>query len=283
MLEQSLINGLVVGSIYTLVALGLTIIFSIMRIVNFAHGEIYMLGAFGTYFLATIMGLNYWVALILAMAFTFMIGTCIERLCFRPLYKKPEINMFLVSIGLISVLQYGASFIWGPDERSLNSPLKGKILSVGSISISYERFIVIVISAGLILFLYFFIKRSRWGKGMRAVAQNPEAAAIFGIRQDIISSFSFSIGSALAGMAGGLIGPIFMVSPEMGASAVMKAFVVIILGGLGSIEGAVIGGYLLGVIESLAGGYLFFEYKDAVGFIILIIILLIRPKGLLGS
>ena len=283
MLAQFIINGIVIGCAYTLVALGLTLMFGIMHIVNFAHGEIYMLGAFVTFFLTKALGGNFLLAIVLSMVVIYVLGMVLERLTFRPLYGKAHINMFLVSIGLVTFLQYGSSIVFGADSRTMETPYSGQSIRFLGLFITQERALVVIVTLVLIGCLYLLIQKTKIGRAMRAAAQNPIGAGMVGVDIKQVSSFAFAVGCALAAAAGSLLGPIFSISPFMGSMPVMKAFNVMILGGMGSVPGAILGGFLLGLTESLAGGYFLYEYKDAIGFVVLILVLSLRPAGLLGK
>jgi branched-chain amino acid transport system permease protein len=278
---QFLLNGVMLGSAYTVVALGLTVMFSIMHIVNFAHGEIFMLGAYLCWVIMTQVTPNYWVAFLLSMGIVFFIGMLVERLCFRPLYEKAHINMFIVSLGLVIVLQEAATLIWTGFGKSLNTGYK-TVRKMGQIFITDERIIVIVGAVILIVVALLFFQKARAGKAMRAAAQHRIGARMVGVDIERVSSLAFAVGAALAAAAGSLLGPLSMLTPTMGGMMVMKAFVIIILGGMGSIGGAIIGGYVLGIAESLFAGYAWSEWQPAVGFVILILVLSLRPQGLFG-
>jgi branched-chain amino acid transport system permease protein len=283
MFLQFLWNGVLIGCSYTLVALGLTLIFSILNVVNFAHGEIYMLGAYATFYIVTILGVDFYTALILSMVVVGLIGVLIERMAFRPLYGKPEINMFLVSIGLSLFLRYLMMIIAGTEPKQLETPLSGKTVNLLGIYITYERLLVIVLSLIIIMALHLFIYKTKLGKAIRAVSQNSYASGIIGINRNMISSLTFGLGCSLAAASGSLLGPLYLVSPEMGQVPVVKAFTIIILGGLGNIIGCIVGGFILGISESLAGGYFLYQYKDAICFAILIFVLSLKPSGLFAK
>jgi len=279
-LFQPLINGLMAGFIYVLVALGLTLVFSIMGIINFAHGEIYMLGAFVTYILTVSYRVNFFLSMVIAMGVMILLGLLIERIIFRPL-RGHQLNILVISLGLAILLQNLALIAWGPDDVSIPSPYPEAIEVLG-INLSMERLAAVVIAAILITGLHLFLQFSRSGRAMRAVSQDPEAASLQGVPIERIESLSFGLGCALAAAAGGLIGPIFVISPFIGTVPVMKAFVVIILGGLGSIPGAVLGGIILGVTESFSATFVGAIFQDMIGFFIILLVLILKPSGLLG-
>ena len=280
LLIQALLNGFALALVYVLVALGLTLIFSILEIINFAHGEFYMLGGYVTYFAFAVFGLPYVPTLGLAIVAVGLVGMIAERLIFRTLRGK-ALNAFIVSLGLLWVLQSVAQLSFGVLDKSVPRAFSG-IIRAGGIIISVERFVVMLAAAGLIAVLYLFLQWSRVGRAMRAVAQDADGAALQGVNIEFISMLGFAIGCALAGAAGGLLAPVFAVSPAMGALPVVKAFIIIIVGGMGSLPGAVLGGLLLGTVEGI--GALFFGSAavNILGFLMVIAVLLVRPRGLFG-
>jgi len=280
---QQVINGLVIGSMYAMVALGLTLIFGILHIGNFAHGQLYMLGAFATYWLVTLWGLDIWSSMLVAMGSMALLGMVLERIVFRPVHSAPHINGLIVALGLFIALENIAFILWGGDERMLPSPYATRTITLLSVSLTLQRLLVFFVSILLIFLLYLFIQRTKMGKAIRAVAQDPEVARLMGIPIHRISAAVFAVSSALAGAAGALVGPIFSVYPAMGLVPILKAFVVIVLGGMGSIPGAIFGGFILGIAESLGAGYFSSEYKDGFAFAALILVLMIKPTGLFGK
>ncbi len=283
MLMQQLANGIVLGSTYGLMAIGLTILFGILNIINLAHGEIYMLGAFVAYFLVVLWEVDFFIALLAATVAMGILGVVAERLVFRPLRDKDEINYFIVSMGLLTFLQNLALLLWGTEPRSMALPQASETLRIGEIIITVQRLYTVVIAVGVIFGLHFFIKHSRMGKAMRAMEQDREAALTVGVGINEVSSFTFFLGSALAGAAGALMGSLFIVNPIMGFGPLLKAFVIVIFGGLGSVLGAIVGGLILGMTEVLGASYISSAYQDAFAFIILILILSFKPTGLFGK
>jgi branched-chain amino acid transport system permease protein len=281
LLVQALLNGFGLAIVYILVALGLTLIFSILEVINFAHGEFYMLGGFAAYYLSAVGGLNYVATLVLAMLLVGLAGVVAERLVFRHLRGK-TLNAFIVSLGLLWVLQATAQLSFGVLDKSVPSAVSG-IVRVGGVIVSRERLFVILIAVALIVGLYLFLKFTRTGQAMRAVAQDSEAAALQGVNIELTSALGFGIGCALAGAAGALLAPIFAVSPTMGALPVVKAFIIIIVGGMGSLPGAVLGGLLLGAVEGVGTLFMSSAAVNILGFLMVIAILLLRPRGLLGA
>jgi branched-chain amino acid transport system permease protein len=279
---QQLVNGIMLGAAYSLVALGLTLIYGILHIPNFAHGHKYMWAAFTSLFLVVNFHTNYWVSLLIAMVVLGLVGAGVERLVYRPLRNVPHINSFIAAIGLLLALESLSLIFWGADFRRFPT-LYDKPIHIFGIAITLQRLLVIVAAAVFIILLQVFIKRTWLGATIEAVAQNPEGAQLVGISIDRVSSLTFGIGTALAAAAATLIAPIFLVYPTMGGMPNLKAFVVIIIGGMGSIPGAVIGGVMLGLIEALGGGYISTDYKDLFAFGALVTFLTLRPMGLFGK
>jgi branched-chain amino acid transport system permease protein len=281
LLVQALLNGFGLAMVYVLVALGLTLIFSILEIINFAHGEFYMLGGYVTYYLFAVFGLHYVATLVLAILAVGLAGVVAERLIFRYLRGK-TLNAFIVSLGLLWVMQASAQLSFGVLDKPVPSAFSGIVRAFGLV-MSVERLVVSLSAVVLIVALYLFLRWSRPGRAMRAVAQDADAAALQGVDIELVSALGFGIGCALAGGAGGLLAPVFAVSPAMGALPVVKAFIIIIIGGMGSLPGAVVGGLLLGSVEGL--GSLFFGSAavNVLGFLVVILVLLVRPRGLFGG
>jgi branched-chain amino acid transport system permease protein len=279
-LIQALLNGFGLAVVYVLVALGLTLIFSILEIINFAHGEFYMLGGYVTYYAFAVGGLNYFATVVLAVLVVGAAGVLAERIVFRRLRGK-TLNAFIVSLGLLWVLQASAQLSFGVLDKAVPSSVSG-VVRAGGVVVSRERLAVILTSAALIAALYAFLKWTRAGQAMRAAAQDPDAAALQGVNIEMVSMLGFGIGCALAGAAGALLAPVFAVSPTMGALPVVKAFIIIIVGGMGSLPGAVLGGLLLGAVEGVGTLYMSSAAVNMLGFLMVIAILLVRPRGLLG-
>ena len=281
LLVKALLNGLGLTMVYVLVALGLTLIFSILVIINFAHGEFYMLGGYVTYYAFTLLALNYFVTLGLAIVIVGLAGLVAERMIFRFL-RGQMLNAFIVSLGLLWVMQSGAQLGFGVLEKSVPSAFSG-VVRAGGILLSWERFVVIVSAAALIVALYVFLQYTQTGRAIRAVAQDADAAALQGVNTELISALGFAVGCALAGAAGGLLAPVFSVGPTMGELPVLKAFVIIIIGVMGSLPGAVLGGLLLGAIEGLGTLFMSSAAVNLLGFLMVIAVLLVRPRGLFGA
>jgi len=281
---QQVVNGVTIGVVYALIAIGLTLVFGILGVINFAHGDFYMIGAFLTYTLTVRLGLEYFLALALTIAGGAAVGLLAERLAVRPLKDRHMFTVVLSTLGLSIFLENGALLVWGPDPREIELAWGSRPLLVGGVVITFLRVAVLGTAAALIVALTWFIRRTTWGMAMRAVATNRDAAALMGIPVDRVYAITFAVGSALAGVAGGLLGAMFTIEPTMGEWAVVKAFSVVIMGGMGHVPGAVLGGIILGVAESLGAGFLpgGTSYKDGIGYAILILVLLYRPQGLFG-
>lgn len=283
LLAQGALNGIMLGISYALVALGLSLIFGIMRIVNFAHGEMFMLGGYITYYLFGVYGVNYFATLVIAVLIIGLLGVILEKAIFRPLTNRPEaaLTSLIAAVGLAWVFQMLAMIFFGEQDKDIPTVFKG-IIRFGGMMITWERFAAILIGIGLVLLLNLFLLKTKFGKAIRAVAEDEEAAALQGIQVARISSLSFGIGTGLAAAAGAIIAPIFIVSPSMGGEVILKAFLVVILGGMGSIPGAMLGGLLLGFLESYGGLFFSVPVMSVMTFTLIILILIVRPQGLLG-
>lgn len=280
---QHLFNGLMIGGIYALMGIGLTLIFGVMHVVNFAHGEFYMFGAYVLFTLFNTMEIPYALALILAAIILAVFGFLVERGLLRPVRHQPmDVNM-LVLVGLSMVMANMVQVIWGPRplDTGLPFPLAG--ISLGPITLTPIRVFVLMVAILIIVGTHLFLERVKQGKATRATFQDRDAAALMGINVDRVNMFTFGYGAAVAAIAGGLLGPIFQLLPTMGAIATAKSFAVVILGGLGSLPGAVVAGLLLGVAESLGAAYISSAYRDSIAFILIILVLVFRPTGILGK
>jgi branched-chain amino acid transport system permease protein len=279
-LLQHLVNGLVLGGTYALLGIGLTLIFGLMNVVNFAHGEFYTLGAYATFAGLTLADVDFFAALGLAIACGIVFGAITEVLLVRPLRRESIDTVMLVMIGVWIAMQNGELLLWGGVAKSIPHPFSTAPLTLGGVSLAPLRLFVLVAALGLIGGAHLLIHRTRLGRAMRATFQDAETAALMGVRIRRIYTATFALGSGLAAAAGALLGPIFIAYPSMGDLASLKAFSVVILGGLGNIAGATVGGLVLGVAEELGAGYVSSGYRDAVGFVIIIAVLLLRPSGL---
>jgi branched-chain amino acid transport system permease protein len=283
MLAQQLLNGLTLGSTYALVALGFTLVFGILGMINFAHGEIFMLGAYIAFLLVTAGHLDIFSALIGAIIGSAILGMIIERVSFRPLRHVSILAPLISTIGLSIFLRSLAQIIFGAESTRFPTGIKTEFYQIGPLQISLLQIVILAISFGLMFVFQLFIKRTKVGKAMRATSESLYTAGLLGVNVDRIILFSFALASALGGVAGVLLGLNFnAISPLMGKMVGLKGLTIIILGGMGNITGAMVGGLFLGFVEVLSVGYLTSSYRDAVAFGLMFLILLIRPTGLFG-
>jgi branched-chain amino acid transport system permease protein len=291
---QQLINGLALGSILALIALGYTMVYGILRFINFAHGDIFMLGAFAGFYLApkvaTVLpvpsiggGLA---VMAISMAICAAIGIVIEKLAYRPLRKRPKLTVLITAIGVSLLIEYTCqnSHVFGAAPKSFPTLIPAYPIKIGALSLNSNQLVVLAVTLALLLALRFIVLKTKIGMAMRALAFNPEAAALMGINTDVVISFTFGLGSALAAAAGILFAVNYpSIDPLMGILPGLKAFVAAVLGGIGNLPGAALGGVIIGVTETLVAGYISSTYRDAIAFGILILILLVKPSGLLGK
>jgi branched-chain amino acid transport system permease protein len=281
-LVQLVVNGLVIGVIYALIAMGLSLIFGVLEIVNFAHGEFYMLGAMAAYFLTTNLGFGYWAT----VALVTVAGVCVGYVLYEALLASLRGESFersiLLTLGLSMVLQNSALFLFTATPKMISAAYTYSNFSVGAVRVPVLRVFALVIGLAAFALLYLILYRTQVGKAMRGVAQNRDAALMVGIDPRAISRLAVAIGIGLSGLAGAALAPIYAVHPLMGFSFVFKAFAIIIIGGLGNISGAAIAAIALGLLENLMGGFLPQVMVDALAFVAMILILLIRPQGLFG-
>lgn len=282
-LIQALLYGLAYGCIYILLATGLNIIFGVMKLVNFAHGQLLMIGAYIAFTVATTLGLNAYFAMLVAMGIVAMIGVGVERLTFRKVLGTDKLNEIFVSLGLIYVFENTADLLWGNTPKQIPSPLQGMQLSLGGINIRYDILLAILIVSIILVALFLLLKKTKIGLAMRATSQKSTASKLMGVNTEKIYLITFALGAALAGASGALYGIIFNFSPTIGALPTIKAFAIIIIGGLGSIPGAIIGGLLYGIAENTTVYFLGGVWRDAVAFALLIIVLVLRPTGIFGE
>ncbi|MEO8316693.1 MAG: branched-chain amino acid ABC transporter permease [Bradyrhizobium sp.] len=281
LLAQAALNGLVIGAMYMLMAVGFTLVFGIMRVVNFAHGEFYMLGAFAGFFTYVQWEMPFVVCLLIAAVTVGILGMLIERTLIQP-FRADEMSGMIATLAISVIIQNAAVLLWGPAPRAMPDIVTGT-LAVGPFSFPWSRLVVIAAAALIFVAFWLFMQRTRLGRAMRAVAQDTETALLQGIRVNYIYPLAFGMSVALAALAGALMGPVFSVSPFVGLTPMLKAFVVVILGGLGSVPGAVVGGLLLGMIESFTATIFGSLVSDILQLLLVILILLVRPAGLLGQ
>jgi branched-chain amino acid transport system permease protein len=286
---QQIVNGLSLGSIYALIALGYTMVYGVLRLINFAHGDVYMVGAYAGYYLSRKLAgrdpsfVSAFVVMVGAMAACAVLGLIIERLAYRPVRRASRLTLLITAIGVSLFLENGGQLVFGPDPKFFPSLAPHFDFLVADVRLTSEQITVIGVSFLLMILLRLFIMKTRTGKAMRAVSFNIDAAKLMGISTDGIIAVTFALGSALAAAGGVLIGmQIPKIDPLMGILYGLKAFVAAVLGGIGNVPGAVLGGLLIGVSEVMVVGYLSSTYRDAIAFGILILVLLLRPQGILG-
>ncbi len=290
---QQLLNGLSLGAIIALIALGYTMVYGVLRFINFAHGDIFMIGAFIGFYCAPLVskflplpGMAGFLFLMLAaMAACAVLGIVIERLAYRPLRNRPKLIVLITAIGVSLFLEYTGQWLFGADPKPFPELITDRsLIDIGSLSISVGQVLVLGSTVLLLLCLRFIVMKTKIGTAMRAVSCNPEAAALMGINVSVVISFTFGTGSALAGAGGILYAMNFpSIDPLMGIMPGLKAFVAAVLGGIGNLPGAAIGGFVLGITETFVGASALSSYRDAIAFAILILILLLKPSGILGK
>jgi branched-chain amino acid transport system permease protein len=282
-LMQQLVNGLALGGIYALIALGYTMVYGIISLINFAYGEIYMFGAFTGLIIATSHGTNMLASLFGAMLFCILLGVLIERIAYKPLRRSSRLSALISTIGVSIFLSTLMVLLKGPSTQGFPALFVNKVYVIGNFQITIYQIFIIGVSALLMLVLHLFVTFTKTGRAMRATAQDRDAAGLMGVNIDAIIAITFAIGSALAGAAGVLAGIYFnAVQPYMGLMAGLKAFSAAVLGGIGSIPGAMMGGLLIGLLEVLSITVNLSQYKDAFAFGILILVLLVKPSGIMG-
>lgn len=283
-LIQQLINGVSLGSIYALIALGYTMVYGIIKLINFAHGDIYMLGAYVGFFATAVLKMSFVPALITAMIGAALAGMLIERLAYRPLRNAPKIAVLITAIGVSLLLEYGGMLLVSPQPRTFPAVFEAQTYNIGGFIINNQQVVILAVSVILMLVLTYVVNSTKVGKAMRACSFDTDAARLMGIDVNRVISFTFGIGSALAAAAGVLVGVYYnSIDPLMGIMPGLKAFVAAVLGGIGVIPGAMAGGIILGVVEALVSGFISSTFRDAAAFAILIIILLFKPSGIFGK
>jgi branched-chain amino acid transport system permease protein len=290
-LLQQLINGLSLGAIYALIALGYTMVYGVLRLINFAHGDVYMLGAFAGYFLANALELDANPSVLGAIAVTMgamaicaAIGVIIERFAYRPVREHSRLTSLITAIGVSLLLEYGGQVVFGATPRFFPQMIRSEIYSIGGVQITNQNLLIIVMAVVLMFGLEFIVHRTRIGKAMRATSFNLSVAKLMGINTNLVISFTFALGSALAAVGGVMVAlAIPRIDPLMGLMTGLKAFVAAVLGGIGNIPGAMIGGVLIGLMETWLSATAYSTYRDAMAFAVLILILLVRPAGIMGT
>jgi branched-chain amino acid transport system permease protein len=290
-LIQQLINGLSLGAIYALIALGYTMVYGVLRLINFAHGDVYMLGAFAGYYLANAMGLDAHPSVLGAIAVTIgsmilcaVAGILIERLAYRPVRHHSRLTSLITAIGVSLFLEYGGQVVFGATPRFFPQMIRSETYTVAGAQITNQNLLVIVVAIVVMFGLQFIVHRTRMGKAMRATSYNLSVAKLMGINTDLVIAFTFALGSAMAAAGGVMVAlAIPRIDPLMGLMTGLKAFVAAVLGGIGNIPGAMLGGLIIGLMETWLSATAYSTYRDAVAFAVLILILLFKPEGLLGT
>jgi branched-chain amino acid transport system permease protein len=281
-LIQQLFNGLTIGSVYSLVALGLTLVYGILHIPNFAHGALYMMGGYITLTMMTKYGFHYWIAIIVSILVVGLLGVLMERFVFHPLREAPPIHDKIAAIGILLFLEAFAQFVWGAEYKSMPTPY-GQVVEIFGLTFTMQRLLIVIAAIVVMILLTLFLKKTFTGSTIIAMSQNREGANLVGINTKKVAMLTFMISGGLAAIAASLSAPINLVFPGMGHLVILKAFVIIILGGMGSVPGAILGGYILGFSESLGATYISNDYKDIIAFVLLVIILSVKPTGLFSK
>jgi len=279
MFLQQVLNGLTLGGIYGLVALGLTLVYGILHVPNFAHGAFYMFGAFVSFHLMSAWGWNYWLAMGGAALCVALIAVLAERLVFHPLRNASGLHPMIAAIGMLLFLEAAAQAVWGADFHRMQTPYNG-IIELAGVTAPVQRLLIIAAAFTLMVVLHLFLKKTVMGSTIIAMAQNRDGASLVGIDANRVAMLTFAISGVLAAVAATLYAPINLVYPAMGHLVITKAFVIIILGGMGSVPGAIVGGLIIGFAESFGAFYISTDYKDIIAFVLLVFILSLRPQGL---
>jgi branched-chain amino acid transport system permease protein len=280
---QSLISGLLIGGVYALIGIGLTIIFGVMRVINFAHGDIMMVGMYMTYFLFTLFGIDPFVSVIFTIPLMFLFGVVLQKIFINRILGTLPQNQILLTIGLGLIMSNSIMLAFTSDYKILTTSYSSSSVQIAGISVSQPLFISFLITAAITAGLYWFLLKTDTGQAIRATAQDREAAQLMGINVKWMSMLAFGIGAAMSGTAGALISPTYYIFPQVGSAFTLKAFVITVLGGMGSIVGATIGGVIIGIVESMGAVYISSDWKDVLVFAIFLLVLLVKPSGLMGT
>lgn len=281
LLAQVAVSGLLLGGVYALISIGLTLIFGVMRVVNFAHGEFLMIAMYATFWLFQLYGLDPYVSIFIVTAVLFLIGVLTQATIVRPILRGSSSMQIFATVGLSIVLQNAALLVWKGDYRSVDTAYSRAVLSIGPLQVGVSRLTAFLVALAITVALFYFLKKTYMGKAIRCVAQNRTAALLMGINISRINMITFGIGTALVGVAGAVLMPIYPAFPTVGTYFVLIAFVVVVLGGMGNVTGAFLGGLIIGLVEAFSGFYVP-ALKEAVYFVVFIAVLLIRPTGLFG-
>ncbi|MCP4575521.1 MAG: branched-chain amino acid ABC transporter permease [Deltaproteobacteria bacterium] len=286
---QQLVNGITLGGVYALIAVGYTMVYGVIQLINFAHGEIYMLGGFLAYTLVAVLGMPFFPAFILTLLICALLGVILDFVAYRPLRKAPRLAALITAIGMSIFLQNMAMLVWGSQIKSyprdiLPAFFSESAITFGDVSLSWLQLFILAITLSSMIILHLTIHKTRIGMAMRAISQDKTASALMGIGVNRVISFTFAIGSAMGGMAGILVGLYYnAIFPTMGYVAGIKAFAAAVLGGIGSVPGAMLGGGVLGIAEVMGAGYISSEYRDGISYAVMIAVILFKPSGLIGK
>jgi branched-chain amino acid transport system permease protein len=284
-LAYLLVSGLTTGSLYALMAIGLVVVYKATRVVNFAHGELFMLGGFFAYALHVLAHVPYVLALVAAVGGTLALGLLTERLAYRPLIRAPTVSLVLAAVGFAYVLRGTAREIWGGRGDYIPFPplIRAEPITIGSVLIVPQQLVVLGGALLCMILFVLFFNGTRAGKMLQATAENAKAARLVGIRVERVYAFTWGVGAATAGAAAALMAPLTLIYPDVGGALLIKAFAAAVLGGLGSLPGAVLGGFTIGIVENLAGGYLHTSFQEVSAFVVIMLVLIAHPSGLLGA
>ena len=282
-LLQALISGLLVGGVYALIGIGLTIIFGVMRVINFAHGDLMMVGMYLTYFLFTLLGIDPFVSILITIPLMFIFGGVLQKLFINRILGSLPQNQILLTIGLGLIMSNSVMLAFTSDYKILTTSYSSASITIGGISISQPLAVSFMITVAITALLYWFLMKTDTGQAIRATAQDREAAQLMGINVRRMSILAFGIGASLAGTAGALISPTYYIFPQVGSAFTLKAFVITVLGGMGSIIGATLGGIIIGIVESVGAVTISSDWKDVLVFAIFLLVLLVKPSGLMGK
>ena len=281
---QSLISGILIGGVYALIGIGLTLIFGVMRVINFAHGDILMVGMYLTYILFTFAHVDPFVSVLISFPLMFLFGGLLQKVFINRVLNAVAQNQILLTIGLGLIMSNTVMLIFTSDYKIITTPYSSSTIQVGGgVSVSWPLLVSFLITAAITAVLYWFLLKTDTGQAIRATAQDREAAQLMGINVKRMSIIAFGLGSALAGTAGGLISPTYYIFPQVGSVFTLKAFVITVLGGMGSVVGATLGGVLIGITESMSAAYISSGWKDVIVFALFLLVLLLKPSGLLGK
>ena len=279
---QVFINGLLLGGIYALASIGLTLIFGVVRVINFAQGEYLMLGIYGAFWLFHIFGIDPYISFLLITPLVFVFGLLTQKMIIRPLLNAPPSALIFATFGLSIMLQNGALLVWKSDPRNIQTSYSNAVLFLGDLTINTPRLVIFIVTVAIVIGLYFFLNRTYWGKALTAVAQDRTAAQLMGVDIDKVYLLAFGIGVGLEGLAGALLLPIYAAEPTIGANFCIIAFVVVVLGGMGNVFGAFLAGLIIGFVEAFSGFFISPQLQGALYFLIFVVFLIIRPQGLMG-